>query len=145
MWAILPAALIATCVGLMGVPWSPTRMAYRRLIAEVEGAPSASWVFAEAEIARLPSPVRRYLRHCGYLDTPHMTHLRTKLSGVEFVASGRVLTIDYQQLNLTSRPERYALISFRIACIPFEGSGTAMSSTSTETRRRSRSATEGEI
>lgn len=45
-----------------------------------------------------------------------------RMERVEFVADqGRVLVIDYEQVNRTDRPERFALITSSVLGVPFEG------------------------
>ncbi len=119
----LPALVLAIIAVLLGVPASPTRAAYRRLTAaSVGAAASGVAVFTDADLEPLPAPVQRYLRYGGYLGTPKTAVLTTRMTHVEFVADqGRILTIDYEQVNRTDRPERYALITSSVLGVPFEG------------------------
>lgn len=125
MWAVLSTvAAVSVCAALFFLlPYSPTSAAYRRITNEKIGAePAGSEVFTEADIDGLPSPVQNYFRFCGYLDTPKMPYMKAFFARVDFVMSeNRAIQIDYRQFNLTSRPERFALISSSLSGIPFEG------------------------
>lgn len=124
MWILLSIALVAIGIVLFFLsPYSPTSAKYHRLIAEKIAAEAAvSEVFTEADIESLPLPVQRYFRYCGYLGTPKMSYMRAFLKNVDFVMSeNRTIKIDYQQMNLVSRPDRFALISSSLWGIPFEG------------------------
>ncbi len=124
MWILLSIVLAVIVVALFfRIPYSPTIAAYHRLITEKMGAePAISELFTEADISGMPLPVQRYFRYCGYLDTPKMPYMKAFLNDVDFVMSkSKTIRINYQQLNLTSRPERFALISSSLSGIPFEG------------------------
>lgn len=124
MW-ILPSIVLAVlCIALFFlIPYSPTSTAFHQLVKEkISAEPGSSEVFTEADIDGLPFPVQQYFHYCGYLDTPKMSYMKAFLNHVDFVMSeSKTIQINYQQLNLTSRPERFALISSSLSGIPFEG------------------------
>lgn len=121
--ALLSALLLTGSVLFLTAPYSPTRARYQRLSREKTGevaAPAA--LFTEADIENLPPPVQRYFRWCGWLGAPKMSYMRASFKDVDFVMSpGKTVKIDYEQLNLVSKPERFALISSSLGGIPFEG------------------------
>lgn len=121
LFSILPV-LLAAAVFLL-VPYSPTASRFRRVAAEkIASTGRIDGVFAERDIENLPAPVQRYFRFAGFLGTPKMAYMRASFKDVDFLMDGgRELRIDYQQLNLTARPERFALISSSVAGMPFEG------------------------
>ena len=125
MWFFLSIILLAAiCIALFFlIPYSPTSAAYHRLANEkIRAEPSSINVFTEADINRLPLPVQRYFHYCWYLDTPKMSYMKAFFYNVDFVMSeSKKIKINYQQLNLASRPERFALISSSLSGIPFEG------------------------
>lgn len=125
MWVVISSVILIIAGGVVffRIPYSPTRAQFHHLTAEKTGITAvASGVFAEEDIIGLPLPVRRYFQYCGYLGMPKMSYMRASLKNVEFVMSeSRTIKIDYEQLNLTERPERYALISSSLFGIPFEG------------------------
>ncbi len=90
----------------------------------------------ETKIANLPEPVQRYLRQSGFLSlnpslnlsfSPSLNRTKTlgmsaSLHNADFVMGPeRTIKVDYVQLNLANRPERYALITASLFGIPFEG------------------------
>lgn len=125
MWVALASILLvaAAIAVFLKVPYSPIGAEFRKVTAEKAAlAAGAGGTFTEADIARLPAPVQKYFRHCGYLGTPKMSYMRAALRDVDFVMSeNRTLRIDYEQFNLVGRPERCALISSSLYGVPFEG------------------------
>lgn len=124
MWILASIVLVVIGIVLFFLsPYSPTSAKFQRLTAEkIAEEATVSEVFTEADIEGLPLPVQRYFRYCGYLGTPKMSYMRAFLKNVDFVMSeSRKIKIDYQQMNLVSRPERFALISSSLWGIPFEG------------------------
>lgn len=125
--AIILTLLLAFIIMVFfNIPYSPTSTQFQKTISErLKTASNASGVFTEEDISHLPTPVQRYFHHCGYLGSPKMAYLKASLEDVDFIMSeDRILRIDYQQLNLVTRPERYALISSSLYGIPFEGFDT---------------------
>ncbi len=124
MWILLSAIFIVAIIAvLLLIPYSPAVSKYNHRMAEKIGTAAVmSDVFTETDIDGLPLPVQRYFRYCGYLGTPKMSHMRAFLKNVDFVMSkSKTIKIDYQQLNLVERPERFALISSSLSGIPFQG------------------------
>jgi len=125
MWFIIGASLlIIGIIIFLCIPSSPTRNDFNsiveRKIKEANGL--SEEVFTETDIQILPLPVQHYFRYCGYLGTPKMNYMRASFVDVDFIMSPtRTVKIDYQQLNLVSKPERFALISSSLYGIPFEG------------------------
>jgi len=120
---------MSVVIGFAGVavffraPFSPTSKQFQTVTNEARRtATHATETFGEEVIARLPLPVQRYFRYCGYLGAPRMSYMKASLENVDFVMSEiRTIKIDYEQFNLAERPERYALISSSLFGIPFEG------------------------
>ncbi|NLD58116.1 MAG: hypothetical protein GX647_00465 [Clostridiales bacterium] len=124
MWVLFAIlAVVAAASVFLSIPYSPTAARFHRLAAEkIASAGVAEGMFSEGDIAGLPAPVQRYFRYCGYLGTPKMAYMRASFEGVDFLMDGgKALQIDYRQLNLTARPERFALIRSSLYGIPFEG------------------------
>jgi hypothetical protein len=105
------------------IPYSPISTTYHRIVREkISVEPSVSGVFTEEDIEKLPLALQKYFHYCGYLGTPKMSYMKAFFKNVDFVMSpGKTIKINYQQLNLVSRPERFALISSSLFGIPFEG------------------------
>ena len=125
MWIVIASIIfvVAAIAVFFRVPFSPISMQFKQVTLETaKTAKVASGIFSEADIERLPLPVQRYFRYCGYLGTPKMSYMKAALEDVDFVMSeSRTIKIDYEQFNRVDRPERYALISSSIFGIPFEG------------------------
>ncbi len=125
IWFIIGTLLVIIGIIIfLCIPFSPTRNDFNsiveRKIKEANGL--SEEVFTETDIQMLPLPVQRYFRHCGYLGTPKMNYMKASFVDVDFIMSPtRTVKIDYQQLNLVSKPERFALISSSLYGIPFEG------------------------
>ncbi|NNJ32856.1 DUF6544 family protein [Lacrimispora defluvii] len=122
-------AIITVLLLLLGVvificiPFSPTAARFSHITGEkAKDTQDVSEVFTQADIERLPAPVQRYFEYCGYLGTPKMAYMRASLTNVDFVMSEtKTIRIDYKQMNLVRKPERFALISSYLSGVPFEG------------------------
>ncbi|MGV8084025.1 MAG: DUF6544 family protein [Coriobacteriia bacterium] len=123
---IIALLLVFIIMIFFNIPYSPASTQFQKTVSEkLKTAENTADVFTKEDIANLPTPVQRYFRYCGYLGSPKMTYMRASLGDVDFVMpEDRILRIDYQQFNLVTRPERYALISSSLYGIPFEGLDT---------------------
>ena len=124
MWYILFGLLILIVAGMvfLHIPYSPTSAQFQQVVAQNTKIAAPKAQFSEEDIKNLPLPVQRYFQHCGYLGKPKMLYMKAAMQDVDFVMSKkRTIKIDYTQLNLVERPERYALISSSLFGIPFEG------------------------
>ena len=125
MWYIIGILLlIVGIIIFLSIPFSPTITEFNSIAdRKTKEANSLSpEVFTEKDIHMLPLPVQRYFHYCGYLGTPKMNYMRASFKDVDFIMSPtRTIKIDYQQLNLVSKPERFALITSSLYGIPFEG------------------------
>lgn len=124
MWILLLIILAILCIIIFfSIPYSPTSATFYRIVREkISAEPSVSGVFTEEDIEELPLTLQKYFHYCGYLGTQKMSYMKAFFKNVDFVMSpGKTIKINYQQLNLVSRPERFALISSSLFGIPFEG------------------------
>lgn len=117
-------SIIVSIAAFFHLPFSKTRTDFTvtadRLLAEAE---TKSGGFTEEEIAGLPSPVQKYFRHCGYIGTPKMSHIKIDYHDVDF-SFGRdkpAIKIDYTQYDFVNGPDRVAYIGSTMYGIPFEG------------------------
>lgn len=80
-------------------------------------------VFSEEDIARLPVPVQKYFKSCGYIGAPKMTKMKIDYKDVAFSfgRNKKPIKIDYTQYNFVNKPDRIAYIDSSIYGIPFEG------------------------
>ncbi len=118
---VLP--LILGFIIFLYIPYSPVKTEFDCIVIEkTKAAVVTRDIFEDEDIEGLPEPLQRYFRHCGYLGKPRMSYMRVILKDVDFAMSvNKVLKIDYKQLNLVERPERFAYISSSLMGIPFEG------------------------
>lgn len=124
MWIFLLIILAILCIIIFFcIPYSPISATYHRIVREkISAEPSVSGVFTEKDIEKLPLVLQKYFHYCGYLGTPKMSYMKAFFKNVDFVMSpGKTIKINYQQLNMVSRPERFALITSSLFGIPFEG------------------------
>jgi hypothetical protein len=73
------------------------------------------------DIAKLPFPVQKYFKYCGYIGTPKMNNMKAYYKEADFIQAGKKLKIEYTHYNFVEQPERLALISTSMFGIPFEG------------------------
>jgi hypothetical protein len=81
-------------------------------------------VITENDIARLPLPVQRYFRVCGYIGKEKMAYAITKWKDVYFRMSPgkKWMSIDCYQFNAVQSPVRIVYMKSQLAGIfPFEG------------------------
>jgi len=106
------------------IPYSKTKTEFLGLVdGFLTKTPDESSVFTEGDIARLPLPVQKYFRYCGYLGTPKMNYMKAIYKDVDFLfGKGKsTIKIDYTQYNFANKPIRIAYIDSSIHGIPFEG------------------------
>jgi hypothetical protein len=120
------AVLLVGVVIWFKLPYSPMKSDFRQITAGLIStmkADPAEQVFTEEEISRLPAPVQKYFRYCGYIGKPKMTNLRAYYNDVDFVLSPDKpkLKIKYTQYNFVKEPVRAAYIGTSMSGIPFEG------------------------
>ncbi|MDP4109927.1 MAG: hypothetical protein Q8878_07875 [Bacillota bacterium] len=79
--------------------------------------------FTEEDIAKLPEPVKKYFRCCGYIGKQKMSFMKAEFKNVSFSTGvGKpTLKIDYTQYNFAQKPQRFAFIDSSMFFIPFQG------------------------
>jgi hypothetical protein len=86
--------------------------------------PTAQGVFAEADLANLPAPVRRYLQLCGWIGKPKMSNAALAIGDMKLrmdLDKGYMPVRSYQ-FNSVSRPARIAYLKASMfGMIPFAG------------------------
>lgn len=79
-------------------------------------------VFSKEDIARLPAPVQRYFRYCGYIGAQKMSYIKIEYQDVDFMFSeDKPIKIDYTQYDFMNQPNRIAYIDSSMYGVPFEG------------------------
>jgi hypothetical protein len=106
------------------IPYSPTISEFKRLRDnQLSKMKPSSGVFTEEDISKLPSPVQKYFKYCGYIGKTKMSSIKAYYNDVDFVLSPDKpkLKIKYTQYNFVGEPERVALIDISMYGIPFQG------------------------
>jgi hypothetical protein len=91
---------------------------------ELGNSKVSSDVFKEEDISKLPEPVQRYFRYCGYIGKEKMSNARFVWDDVNFKMSVDKpwIKIKYDQYNFVTEPARLAYIySKMFGILPFEG------------------------
>jgi hypothetical protein len=122
-WVVgFTALFILGIVIWFNVPYSPVKSKFKELTSsQISKAKTASGVFTTEDISKLPSPVQKYFKYCGYIGTPKMSNMRVYYKDVDFVQGSKKLKINYTHYNFVDKPERIALIDTSMFGIPFEG------------------------
>ena len=119
-------AAIAAVLIWFRIPFSPLATRYRRDVDELTDGlceVASGDVLTEQDVARLPEPLRRYLRACGFIGAPRAAALTMVYRDVSVMQgrNGPALTIDYTQWNSADAPLRLAFIDSGLFGIPFQG------------------------
>jgi len=78
----------------------------------------------EEDIAHLPSPVIRYFRNCGYIDTPYIYHADTiwEKSYIRLKPEAKWMNMHTRQFNSIPNPMRLAHMKTKVmGLFPMEG------------------------
>jgi hypothetical protein len=116
--------LIGAVITYFKIPISVTKTEFLNLASDLSKfAESETSVFTEANIARLPAPVKKYFRYCGFVGKPQMSYAILNHHDVDFVLNrdDPMLKIEYTQYNFVKHPDRLAYIDSSMYGIPFEG------------------------
>lgn len=125
MWILgIIIFLILAVILWFAIPYSPMKAEFMRLKdrQNAEQRPSEE-IFSEEDLARLPLPLQKYIRQCGFIGRPKMVNMKMTHRDVGFVFPPPMpkLKIRCTQFNRSGKPERVALIETRLYGIPFEG------------------------
>jgi hypothetical protein len=84
-------------------------------------APAAE-IIAEADLAHLPAPVRRYLQVVGAVGRPRVHNFRVRMRGrIRNAADGRWIPFASEQHNFVDDPARLFYLNGSMALIPVQG------------------------
>ena len=129
-WTDARAGAIANLVVLVGVvfgflvqgPFS-LRAAYERDVEDGLARPGATRPISDADLARLPPPVQRYLRKAGVVGQPRVGHLRARMHGrIRSGPDARWMPFDAEQYNFfDGEPARLFYMKASMFGIPFQG------------------------
>ncbi|MBZ9607264.1 hypothetical protein G9F73_005420 [Clostridium estertheticum] len=105
------------------IPYSPIKSNFSKLTNyQIANMKTQNGIFTTEDISKLPSPVQKYFKYCGYIGTPKMSNMKAYYYDVDFVLLGKPkLKIKYTHYNFVDKPERIALVDTSMFGIPFEG------------------------
>lgn len=108
------------------IPYSPIKKQFKNDISTLFTENQLSIeneVFVENDFSHLPTSIQRYIKNCGYINTPKMSYLKMEYHDVNFMQgiNGPALKINYTQYNFVNVPCRMALIDSSMFSVPFEG------------------------
>lgn len=96
-------------------PWS-LRAEFERAVAASRSGPPEGTV-TEADLAPLPDPVRRYLRHAGVVGQPRVHNFAATFSGrIRSAPDADWMGFTAEQFNTVNPPQRY----FRMKGLPVD-------------------------
>jgi hypothetical protein len=101
-------------------PWS-LREEYERDVALAAGSARSDEVLAEADLAPLPEPVRRYLRGAGVVGQPRVQNLHATWTGrIRGGPTEAWMTFTAQQVNAFDPPRRFFLMDAVMKGLPVD-------------------------
>ena len=117
------AALVAAVFGFLAYGPGSLRTAYTRDVdrALARIAP-VTQVIAEADLAHLPAPVRRYLNVAGAVGRPRVDNFRVRMHGR--IRNGPVaawIPLTAEQHNFVGVPARFFYLNGSMKMIPVQG------------------------
>ena len=123
LWVLGSIALFILSITIwFNIPYSPIKSKFIKLTNyQIAKMKTTEGVFTTEDISKLPLPVQKYFKYCGYIGTPKMYNMKAYYKDVDFVQSGKKLKINYTHYNFVDKPERIALIDTSMFGIPFEG------------------------
>lgn len=116
--------LIAGIIVWFKLPYSPAKSEFSALRQhQMTNEKPAEGVFTLDDISRLPSPVQKYFKYCGYIGKPKMSNFKAYFNDVDFILSPDKpkLKIKYTQYDSVNTPERIAFIDTSMYGVPFQG------------------------
>lgn len=126
-WAGAVANVVVLAVAVPAVFISgpvSQRAEYEREVAalRVGGAPAPVRVVTDADLARLPAPVQRYLRVTGTVGHPHVTSFRARMHGrIRSGPEAAWMPIVAEQVNTLDPPARLFYLDATMMGLPVTG------------------------
>lgn len=122
-WILGIIIVIILCILVwFNISYSPVKAEFKKFVdEELKNAQTLNKNFTEEDIIKLPLPVQKYFRYCGYIGKPKMANMKIYFKDVDFFQASRKLKIEYTLYSFSYRPTRFALINTSLFGIPFEG------------------------
>lgn len=126
MIGIFVVIIIVIVLIWFNIPYSPTKNKFKKDVESIGSKNKIETegdVFKEEDFEKLPVTIQKYIKECGYIGKPRMSHLKMEYKDVDFSQgkNGPKLKIDYTQYNFVKEPSRMAFIDSSMFGIPFEG------------------------
>lgn len=128
-WTDAKVGALANAVVLTGAafgflsrgPFS-LRAEYERDVADRVSAPAVTALVTDADLDRLPPPVRRYLRLAGVVGQPRVHTFRARIHGrIRSSRHGRWMPLSAEQYNVVDPPARMFYFTASMFGIPVQG------------------------
>lgn len=98
------------------------RARYRAEAARSLARDAPADTLREADLARLPEPVRRYLRFAGAVGQPRVREFRVRLRGrIRAAADAPWMPLEVEQTSVVSPPRRLFFMHGAMKGVPFAG------------------------
>lgn len=128
-WADARFGALANLVAAIGVafgllahgPWS-LHAQYDRDVDRVLSRAESPDVVADADLARLPAPVRQYLRTSGVVGQPRIRNFRVRMHGrIRNAPDAPWMALTAEQYNTVDEPARLFYMTASMYSIPAQG------------------------
>lgn len=128
-WQDAKFGSVANALVLLGVAWAflsagpfSLRAQFVREVAQGLSRSSAQQLVGEAEVARLPAAVQRYLRYVGVVGQPRVQSFRLRFDGrIRSGPSAAWMPLHAEQYSFVDRPTRLFSLRARMFGLPVEG------------------------
>jgi hypothetical protein len=115
-------ALVAVLHGFLSAGPTSFHAQYRRDVAALLPRTAPGAILAEADLAPLPAPVRRYLRATGNVGKPRVNGFRVSFRGrIRSAAEARWMPFTSEQHNATSPRARLFFMEATMLGVPADG------------------------
>jgi uncharacterized protein DUF6544 len=109
-------------LGFLGHARPRLRTAYEEDLQRRKGRPPASPPISDADLARLPAPVQRYLRRVGVVGHPRVSNFHVRMHGrFRSGPRGRWMPFTAEQHNFIDEPARLFYMRVTMFGVPVHG------------------------
>jgi len=127
-WADAKFGTVANALVLLGVAWGflssgplSLRAEFERNVARGLSRSATQALIHEEDLARLPSPVQRYLRYVGVVGHPRVQSFRVRFTGrIRSGPNARWMPLTAEQYSFADRPTRLFFMQARMFGLPVE-------------------------
>jgi hypothetical protein len=128
-WTDAKYGALANLVALTGIAFGflahgpvSLRAEYERDVDRALARFATPPVVSEADLGRLPEPVRRYLRAAGVVGRPRVRNFRVRMHGrIRNRPDGRWMPLTAEQHNFVDEPARLFYLNASMLMVPVQG------------------------